>query len=71
MVKKLLQVYENRILNERSKGRLGVLGWGYIIANLVLFILFFVCQLMHWYWGGSMANVYISGGLNNFYNNYK
>lgn len=51
MVKKLLQVYENRILNERSKGRLGVLGWGYIIANLVLFILFFVCQLMHWYWG--------------------
>ncbi len=44
MMQKLLQLYECKILNERSKRNLGKFGWTYIILAGVCLISFLVCE---------------------------
>lgn len=47
MVQKLLQLYECKILNERSKRNLGKFGWTYIILTVICLINFLACEWLH------------------------
>ena len=49
MLNKLLQVYENKILNERTKRNLGWLGWSYIILCGISLIMFLIFEILHLY----------------------
>ena len=49
MLNKLLQVYENKILNERTKRNLGWLGWSYIILCGISLIMFLIFEIFHLY----------------------
>lgn len=49
MLNKLLQVYENKILSEKTKKDLGWLGWGYIILGVVCLVSFLIFEIIHSY----------------------
>lgn len=49
MINKLLQVYENKILNERTKNNLGRGGWLYIILSGVALLSFWIFEILHLY----------------------
>ena len=49
MLNKILQVYENKILSEKTKKDLGWLGWGYIILGVVCLVSFLIFEIIHSY----------------------
>lgn len=50
MLKKLLQVYENQILKERTKKNLTWIGWLYIVISGIIFMSFAVLAFFHFYY---------------------
>lgn len=55
MLNKLLQIYENKIINERTKRDLGWFGWTYIIISILCLILFLVFELLHLFIGAIIS----------------
>ena len=55
MVKKLIFVYENKIIKEEPKKRLGAFGWIYIILSVICILGFFVFEYLHFDIGALIA----------------